>query len=239
MSPPVPAARPGAGAARVVAIATNRVGRLLDHQVPALLAAADVLTARLLAGGRIYVFGAGHSRAVAMELVERAGGLEATTELALEDLVISGRATKQELMDGTLERRPEAAIELIESVELGPGDAFIVISHSGRNGAPVEMALQARHRQLPVVAITSRPHSEAVASRHPSGLRLFEVATHCLDTLAPYGDTAIHLSDELGVGSVSSITGAVLAQALTVEIVNGYLRAGAVPAVLVSRNVGP
>jgi hypothetical protein len=42
-----------------------------------------------------------------------------------------------------------------------------------------------------VVAITSLEHSRAVASRHPSGLRLFAVATLCLDTLAPYGDTAV------------------------------------------------
>jgi uncharacterized phosphosugar-binding protein len=211
----------------------------LDHQLPALVDAANALTDRLLAGGTVYVFGAGHSRAVAMELAERAGGLSATKELALEDIVISGGATKQDLMDGALERRPEAAVELLKSVEIGLSDAFIVISHSGRNGAPVEMALQARHRQLPVVAITSLQHSGAVTSRHPSGLRLFEVATHCLDTLAPYGDTAIRLTDELGVCSVSSIAGTLLAQALTLEIVNGYLRAGAVPPVLVSRNVGP
>ncbi len=239
MSAPAPATQEGAGASRVLAVAANLVSRVLDQQMPALVDAANVLTARLLAGGNVYVFGAGHSRTVAMELAERAGGLSGTRELVLEDIVISGQATKQDLMDGTLERRPEAALLLLAGVEIGPSDAFIVISHSGRNGAPVEMALQARNRHLPVVAITSLQHSGAVASRHPSGLRLFEVATHCLDTLAPYGDTAIHLTDELGVCSISSIAGALLAQALTVEIVNGYLRAGVVPAVLVSRNVGP
>lgn len=227
----------GVGAAHVFAVATGLVAQLSEHQLAALVDAGNLLAGRLLAGGDIYVFGTGHSRAVAMELAERAGGLTRTKELVLEDIVASGGATKQELLDGTLERRPQAALALLKDVVTGPSDAFIVISHSGCNGAVVEMALQALGRGLPVVAITSLEHSQAVGSRHPSGLRLFEIATLCLDTLAPYGDTAVHLTDQLGVCSVSSIAGVVLAQALTVEIINGHLRAGVVPPVLVSRNL--
>jgi uncharacterized phosphosugar-binding protein len=234
-----PGTQEGAGAASVFAVAAGLVARLSEHQLAALVEAGKLLNSRLLAGGNIYVFGTGHSRAVAMELAERAGGLTGTRELVLEDIVTSGGATKQELLDGTLERRPQAALELLKDLVTGPSDAFIVISHSGCNGAVVEMALQARDRGLPVVAITSLEHSRAVASRHPSGLRLFEVATLCLDTLAPYGDTAVHLRDGLGVCSVSSIAGAVLAQALTVEIINSHLRAALVPPVLVSRNLSP
>jgi uncharacterized phosphosugar-binding protein len=47
----------------------------------------------------------------------------------------------------------------------------------------------------------------------------------------------VQLADHVGVCSVSSIAGAVLAQALTVEIISGHLRAGMVPPVLVSRNL--
>jgi uncharacterized phosphosugar-binding protein len=225
---------PGAGA--VFAVALGLVGRLRDHQLSVITAAADLLAGRLMAGGSVYVFGTGHSRAVAMELAGRAGGLAGTKELTLDDIVVSGGATKDDLLDGTLERRPEAARALLDGVVTGPTDAFIVISHSGCNGAPVEMALQVRRRQLPVVAITSLEHSRAVASRHPSGLRLFEVATQCIDTCAPYGDTAIRLSADLGVCGVSSFAGVVIAQALTAEIVDRYLRAGVTPPLLVSRN---
>ena len=71
----------------------------------------------------------------------------------------------------------------------------------------------------------------------PSGRRLFEIADLCIDTCAPYGDTALRLPTELGVCSVSSIAGVVIAQALTLEIVDRYLRAGVTPPLLVSRNL--
>jgi len=92
---------------------------------------------------------------------------------------------------GELERRPDAATALLQDVVIGVADAFVVISHSGCNGAPVEMALQASRRGLPVVAVTSLEHSRTVRSRHPSGLRLFEVAAISIDTGAPYADTAV------------------------------------------------
>ena len=55
------------------------------------------------------------------------------------------------------------------------------------------MALLAVGRGLPVVAVTSLEHSRTVRSRHPSGLRLFEVAAISIDTGAPYADTAVRL----------------------------------------------
>jgi uncharacterized phosphosugar-binding protein len=226
-----------ANAAAVFAVAEDLLSRLLEGQLPALEQAAALLSGRLMAGGTVFVFGTGHSRSVAMELAGRAGGLVAMQELVLEDLVADGAATREELVDGRLERRPEAARALLAPVATGPQDSFIVISHSGCNGAPVEMALQARARSLPVVAITSLDHGRAVSSRHPSGRRLLEVATLCIDTCAPYADTVIRLPSQLGVCSVSSFAGVLIAQALTAEIVRCYLDAGRVPPLLVSRNL--
>ena len=227
----------GVSATDVFAVAAHVIERLANEQLPVLGRAGELLAGRLMAGGDIYVFGTGHSRAVAMELAGRAGGLAGVKELVLDELVASGRADWTELVDGTLERRPEAARALLEPVTICPLDSFIVISHSGCNGAPVEMALQARQCDVPVVAITSLEHSRMITSRHPSGLRLFEVADLCIDTCAPYADTAIRLPSELGVCSVSSIAGVLIAQALTSEIVGRYLQAGVTPPLLVSRNL--
>jgi uncharacterized phosphosugar-binding protein len=229
--------RQGASAADVFAVAAGLVERLWREQAAAIAAAGELLATRLLAGGNAYVFGTGHSRITAMELAGRAGGLAGIRELVLEDMVAHGQATKDELADGTLERRPDAALALLQRVAVSPDDTFIVVSHSGCNGAPVEMALQARRRDLPVVAVTSLEHSRTVCSRHPSGLRLFEVATISIDTCAPYADTAIRLPSQLGVCSVSSFAGVLVAQALTAEVVSRYLRAGVTPPLLVSRNL--
>jgi uncharacterized phosphosugar-binding protein len=160
-----------ATADNVFAVAARYVSRLREHEAAVIAQAGRALAERLLGGGTVWVFGTGHSRAVAMELAGRAGGLSAMKELVLDDLVVSGWATKDGLVNGELERRPEAAAALLEGAAIGAEDAFVVISHSGCNGAPVEMALLAVRRGLPVVAVTSLEHSRTVRSRHPSGLR--------------------------------------------------------------------
>jgi uncharacterized phosphosugar-binding protein len=235
-----------ATAENVFAVAARYIDRLREQESAVITQAARALAQRLLGGGTVWVFGTGHSRSVAMELAGRAGGLSAMKELVLEDLVASGWATKDDFVSGELERRAEAATALLEGTAIGEGDAFIVISHSGCNGAPVEMALQAAHRGLPVIAVTSLEHSRTVRSRHPSGLRLFEIAAISIDTGAPYADTAVHLgpgprglegAGGLGVCSVSSFAGILVAQALTADIVGCYLQAGVAPPLLVSRNL--
>jgi uncharacterized phosphosugar-binding protein len=236
-----------ATADNVFAVAARYVSRLREQEVGVIAQAGRALAGRLLGGGTVWVFGTGHSRAVAMELAGRAGGLSAMKELVLEDLVASGWATKEDFVSGELERRPEAAPALLQGAVLGEADAFVVVSHSGCNGAPIEMALQAAGRGLPVIAVTSLEHSRTVRSRHPSGSRLFEVATITIDTGAPYADTAVRLGPGgpegpggpggLGVCSVSSFAGILVAQALTAEIVGCYLQEGVAPPLLVSRNL--
>ena len=226
-----------ASSSSVFCVAADMVKRLAEGQLEAIGAAARMIAGRLLVGGSVYVFGTGHSRAVAMELAGRAGGLEGFKELAIDDLVVQGVATRDELVDGTLERRPDAAQYLLSAVTASPADAFVIVSHSGCNGAPVEMALQAHRWGLPVVAITSLEHSRSVASRHPCGSRLFEVADLCIDTCAPYGDTAIALTAGLGICGVSSFAGVLVAQALTAEVVSHYLHVGRTPPLLTSRNL--
>ncbi|HET9058517.1 MAG TPA: sugar isomerase domain-containing protein [Acidimicrobiales bacterium] len=238
-SGPRPSGPPGRepSASAVFAVAVDLVQHLGERQTAAIESAGALVAARLMSGGTGYVFGTGHSRCVAMELAGRAGGLALMKELVLDDLVTAGLASKQDLLDGTLERRPEAALTLLDGLRPEAEDFFIISSHSGCNGAPVEMAMQALARGLPVLAITSLEHSRVMPSRHPSGMRLFEVATQCIDTCAPFADTAIPLPMGAGVCSVSSFAGVLIAQALTAEVVRHYLAAGEPPPVLVSRNL--
>jgi uncharacterized phosphosugar-binding protein len=75
-----------------------------------------------------------------------------------------------------------------------------------------------------------------VTSRHPSGLRLFELADVVLDNGAPYGD-AVLTTGELAVGGISSITAALLAQMVVAEVVRTMLAAGETPPVYLSANI--
>jgi uncharacterized phosphosugar-binding protein len=217
--------------------AREAVDRVERTQLPEIRRAADLLAPRLLDGGVVHVFGTGHSRAFAMELASRAGGLVPFHAMALEDLATRGNRPMEEILDPTLERDPAVAREVLGVHDVRAEDAFVVVSNSGRNGSTVEMALAARERALPVVAVTSLEHTRSVTSRHPSGKRLFEVADVVIDNGAPLGDAVLDLGGGVRVCALSSITGAVIAQALTAEIARRYVDAGREPPVLVSANV--
>lgn len=224
-------------AAEFFTVAAGAIQQVEQTQVGAIRRAADVLAERMHRGGVVQIFGTGHSRAFSMEMAGRAGGLVPCHAMYLADLALSGRYPAEEMRDPAFERRPEIAAELFGLYDIRPEDALIVVSSSGRNGSTIEMALIAAEKKLPVVVVTSMAHTSAVTSRHPSGKRLFEVGDVVIDNCAPQGDAVLDIGQYSKVCAVSSITGAVIAQALTAEIAARYVRCGVEPPVLVSANV--
>ena len=93
---------------------------------------------------------------------------------------------------------------------------FLIASNSGVNGSIVGVALRAKAEGHPVIAVTSLEHTNAVTPKHPSGQRLSEVADVVIDNRAPYGDTTIEVPGGVGVGAVSSLTAAYIAQLITI-----------------------
>ncbi|MFF0324045.1 sugar isomerase domain-containing protein [Nonomuraea angiospora] len=205
---------------------------------PEIVRAAGLFTKAVRGGGVIQAFGSGHSEAVAMEIAGRAGGLVPTSKLALRDLVLYGDAPRSELDRYDLERDPSVARAILDLAPVHPGDLFVIISNSGVNGVVVELATLVKQRGHDLIAITSRAHGEAVASRHPSGRKLIDLADVVLDNRAPYGDAVLALPDGgASVGAVSTITSALLAQLVVAQTVRNLLEAGEVPPVYLSANV--
>ncbi|MEU4428343.1 SIS domain-containing protein [Actinoplanes sp. NPDC024001] len=219
---------------RQVAEVVDRVG---NGQHDLKLRAADLLADSVRNGGVIQAFGCGHSEALAMEIAGRAGGLVPTNRIALRDIVLYGGEPLEALADPTVERNPAIAHRLYQLAPIKPDDAFVIASNSGINGAVVEMALLVKERGHPLIAITSAQHSAGVASRHPSGRKLGDIADVVLDNGAPYGDATLPLPGGGAVGAVSSITAALLAQQIIAEVVDRLLAAGITPPVYLSDNV--
>jgi uncharacterized phosphosugar-binding protein len=211
-----------------------RVGR---GQQEAKSRAAGLLSASIENGGVIQAFGCGHSEALAMEIAGRAGGLVPTNRIALRDIVLYGGEALEALADPMVERGTEIAHKLYQLAPVKPDDAFVIASNSGINGAVVEMALLVKEHGHPLIAITSAQHSAGVESRHPSGRKLGDIADVTLDNGAPYGDATLPIPGGGAVGAVSSITAALLAQQIVVEVVERLLAAGIVPPVYLSDNV--
>ncbi|GAA4194834.1 sugar isomerase domain-containing protein [Gryllotalpicola kribbensis] len=215
---------------RIDALAASAAAGALDPAI-ALLAAS------LQNGGVLQAFGTGHSQAFAMEIAGRAGGLIPTHSLALRDLVLRGKRPLEALQGGTIERDDSVVDDLWSLYDFRPADVFLIASNSGVNGSIVGLALKAKEEGHAVIAVTSLQHTNAVTPKHPSGKRLSEVADVVIDNLAPYGDTTLELPGGLGVGAVSSITAAYIAQLLTIGAAARVQAAGEVPPLFISANI--
>ncbi|MCZ7435972.1 SIS domain-containing protein [Micromonospora sp. WMMC241] len=215
---------------------TSTMRRVAAAQRENVAAAADLIAASVRADGVVHAFGTGHSEALAMEIAGRAGGLVPTNRIALRDLVLIG-GEPADVLGPKLEREPAVAHRLYELAPTRPQDVFVLASNSGVNGAMVEFASVVKDRGHPLVAITSARHSEQMTSRHPSGRKLADFADVVLDNGAPYGDATLPLPGGGAVGAVSSITAALLAQQITVEVVARLVAAGDRPPVYLSANI--
>ncbi|RKN19101.1 sugar isomerase domain-containing protein [Micromonospora musae] len=219
-----------------LAMVTETMNRVAESQREAVGRAADLIAESIGADGVVHAFGTGHSEALAMELAGRAGGLVPTNRIALRDLVLLGGAPV-DLLGPTLERDPTVAHRLYALAPVRPQDVFVLASNSGVNGAMVEFASVVKENGHALVAITSAQHSARMTSRHPSGRKLADFADVVLDNGAPYGDATLPLPGGGAVGAVSSITAALLAQQITVEVVARLLAAGQQPPVYLSANI--
>jgi uncharacterized phosphosugar-binding protein len=218
---------------------TTRLDRLTAlAEAGGLDAPVEMITRSLDAGGIVQAFGTGHSQAFAMEIAGRAGGLIPTNSIALRDVVLFGGRDVSVLSDGAgLERDPAIVDELWLTIRAQPEDVFVIASNSGVNGSIVGIALKAKEHGHGVIAVTSLEHTARVTSKHPSGARLSEVADVVIDNLAPYGDTTLTLDGDVGIGAVSSLTAAFIAQLLTIGVSERMAAAGAVPPIYLSANI--
>jgi uncharacterized phosphosugar-binding protein len=214
----------------------ERLGRIAADAAP-IAAAVAAIAAALEAGGVVQAFGTGHSEAFAMEIAGRAGGLIATNRIPLRNVVLRGRRDLSVLGGAGLEQDATVVDELLALTDLNPSDIFVIASNSGVNGSIVGMALAAKARGHKVIAVTSLAHTRAVKPKHPSGRRLSEVADIVIDNLAPYGDTVMEIHGGIGVGAVSSITAAFIAQLITIGVAETIVAHGQTPPVYLSANI--
>jgi uncharacterized phosphosugar-binding protein len=192
--------------------------KVVETQQENIHAAAELVAESLLDDGVIQVFGTGHSRSFAQEIVGRAGGLIPANALAVKDLVMYGDTPPGEILDPHLERDPSLAARILSLCDVRPPDVFIVGSNSGGNGTVVEFARLVKERGHRVVAVTSLDHSRHITSRHPSGLRLFELADVVIDNGGVLGDAALELPSGSRIGATSSLTSVLIAQMLVAEV---------------------
>ncbi len=206
-------------------------------QLPLIHRAADEFTKTILAGRMVHVFGSGHSRIMVEEMWPRYGsfpGFNPIVELSLtfHNLVVGANGQRQAMF---LENVSGLASRILRNFALTTEDSALVISSSGCNVVPVEMAEEFKRRGVQVVAIVSADHATVSTSRHPQGKKLQDFADIVLDTGAPIGDAMVTIEGlETPVAPGSTVGGVLLINTLKAEIAQRLTAAGHPPKVLTS-----
>ncbi len=212
----------------------------LEGQEDGLVRTSELCADAIAAGRLVHLFGSGHSRIPVEEMFPRYGsysGFNPIAELSMtfHTQVVGANGQRQAMF---IERVEGLAESILANFDLRPPDAMIVFSHGGTTAVPIEMAMGARARGLPVVAVTSVAQSLAAESEHSSGTRLLDHADVVLDLCTPPGDALIHVDGlETPVGPGSALAGVVLVNEIKVRTAALLAERGAMPPVLTSSTI--
>ncbi|GAA4968333.1 hypothetical protein ADK41_15670 [Streptomyces caelestis] len=223
-------------AGRFLDAAIDLLRRIRDEEAESVAAAGALLADTVADGGRLFAFGAGHSSLAAQDLVYRAGGLALMNLLAVPGAV--GVDVMPATLGSALERVDGLAGVVLASSPLRAGDALIVVSLSGRNALPVEMAVEARKRGVKVIGVTSVAYAARTTSRHSSGTFLKDHCDLVLDSGIAVGDAELTLDDvPAPFAPASTVVTTALLQAVMATAAAALADRGIEPPLLRSGNV--
>lgn len=180
----------------------------------------------------VHLFGTGHSSLLATEMYSRAGGLANVNPILDANALMDFGGERSCAM----ERTSGISEVLYDLYEIKPEDMVIVISNSGRNAMPIEMAKKAKESGNFVVVLTSYEVSKNMTSRHSSGKKLYEFADVVLDNCAKYGDCCLKVG-EYDTGAVSTITGSFILHTIETEATKIMVDKGFKPYLFQSQNI--
>lgn len=213
----------------------RNIADTVEKQSEQIQQAASWFAASILAGRVVHVFGSGHSRIMVEEMWPRYGsfpGFNPIVELSLtfHNLVVGANGQRQAMF---LENVPGLAERILRNFDLSEKDTALVISSSGCNVVPIEMAENFQKKKVKVVALITKEHSEQSTSKRKDGKKLSDFADLVLDTGAPVGDAMVSVPGlDTPVSPGSTVGGVMLINSIKAEIARLLTEAGQPPKVL-------
>jgi uncharacterized phosphosugar-binding protein len=201
---------------------------------------ASLFANTILAGRMVHLFGSGHSRIMVEEMWPRYGsfpGFNPIVELSLtyHNNVVGANGQRQAMY---LENIPGFAERILRNFSLSEKDSALIVSSSGCNIVPIEMAELFQQKKIKVVALITKDHSEKSTSKRTDGKKLSDFADIILDTGAPAGDSMIYIDGlETPVSPGSSVGGIMLVNSIKAEVARLLIEAGHPPKVLTAASV--
>ena len=201
---------------------------------------AALFSKTILAGRMVHVFGSGHSRVMVEEMWPRYGsfpGFNPIVELSLtyHNNVVGANGQRQAMY---LENVPGFAERILRNFSLSEKDSALIVSSSGCNIVPIEMAELFQKKKVKVVALITKLHSAKSTSKRADGKKLSDFADIVLDTGAPIGDSMIYIDGlETPVSPGSSVGGIIIVNSIKAEVARLLTASGQPPKVLTASSV--
>jgi uncharacterized phosphosugar-binding protein len=195
---------------------------------------AQKISSSIQQDGIIQLFGCGHSHILGEEVFYRAGGLVPINPILIEPLMLHEGAVRS----SQLERAKGYAGEFMNAQDIQPHDVVIVLSTSGKNPVPIEVALHAKEMGAYVVSISSFDYVEKEMSRHPSGKFLSEVVDLAINNHSVVGD-AVLTDPRVSVpfSPSSTVIGAAILNSVMAGAIEYMVIDGIEPPIFISGNV--
>lgn len=199
--------------------------------------AVDIFAHTIANDGLVHMFGTGHSRIFVEEMYPRHGsfpGFHPIVELSMtfHNPVVGANGQRQAMF---IEHIEGLAKTILRNFYIAEPDSFLVFSNSGVNEVVVEMGLEAKARDLPLVVVISKAHSAASTPKHSSGKKLEDIADVVIDNGTPAGDALVNidgLADPIGPGS--TVGAAAVTNAIKTGVAEKLHALGKMPPVLTS-----
>jgi uncharacterized phosphosugar-binding protein len=189
----------------------------------------------ILSNRVVHLFGSGHSRIMVEEMWPRYGsypGFNPIVELSLtfHNNVIGANGQRQAMF---LENVSGLAEKILRNYSLSENDCALIISSSGCNIVPIEIAEIFQQNKIKTVALVSQQHLQKSKSKRGDGKKLTDFADIILDTGAPVGDSMIYIDGlETPVSPGSTVGGIILVNSIKAEVAKLLTEAGQPPKVL-------
>ena len=204
--------------------------KISETQGEKLSRASEMVSEVIKNDGIIYIFGCGHSHLLGLDCFYRAGGLANVSAMLDTDLMLHNGAAKSSKM----EKMSGIAEAVFERYCIKENDLLIIVSTSGKNAVPVEMAQTATKNGIKSIAVAS---SEYFSDKKDCPM-LYECADMYIDNCVPHGDAFVDIEGaETKMGSLSTIAGSYILNTVLMEGAEAAGKCGKRPPVYMSGNV--
>ena len=195
-----------------------------------IMAAAELVAETIKNDGIIYIFGCGHSHLIGLDCFYRAGGLVNVSAMLDTDLMLHNGAAKSSKM----EKMSGIAESVFERYCLTENDTLIVVSTSGKNAVPVEMAKVTAKNGIKNISVVSSAYFEDKTE----GEKLYEISDIYIDNCVPHGDAVMDITGtDVKMGSVSTVASSCILQAVLLEAAENAAKSGKKVPIYMSGNI--